>query len=110
MSESSRRVIDQRLVRAVGHPLRVEILEVLLAQSDRSPTQIAKHLERRLGNVSYHVNVLRDCEVIELVGTRPRRGAIEHFFRPAASIQGFVEMARAAFGAEPIDGGGAHPA
>jgi DNA-binding transcriptional ArsR family regulator len=97
MSNNGKRVIDQRLVRAVAHPLRVEILEVLVGKGEMSPTQIAETLQSKPGNVSYHVNVLRECEVLELVRTEPRRGALEHFYRPAASIRAFIDLALAAF-------------
>lgn len=109
MSGSNNRIIDQRLVKAIAHPLRVEILEAFVAEGDLSPVLIARKLGQPIGNVSYHVNVLKDCEVIELVSTRQRRGALEHFFRPAPSVQSFVEMARTAFGVEKTeaDGGAA---
>jgi DNA-binding transcriptional ArsR family regulator len=97
MSESSGRVIDQRLVRAVSHPLRVEVLEAIASEGEISPTLVATKLEQDLSKVSYHVNVLKDCEVIELATTRPRRGALEHFFRPAASMRGFIELAKSTF-------------
>jgi len=97
MEDKAKQVIDQRLVKAISHPLRVEILEAFVNQGEQSPTQIAKELDQRLGNVSYHVNVLQECEVIELVRTRPRRGALEHFFRPAAKTQSFFDFAKAAF-------------
>jgi len=95
MPEDSRRVIDQRLVKAVAHPLRVEILETMVSHGELSPAQIAKKLDRPPGNVSYHVNVLRDCEVLELVRTEPRRGALEHYYRPAETIRGFIDLAAA---------------
>ena len=41
--------------------------------------------------------MLRDCKVLELVRTEPRRGALEHFYRPAESIKGFIDLALAAF-------------
>jgi DNA-binding transcriptional ArsR family regulator len=74
--------IDQRLVKALAHPVRVQVLEAL---QDRvaSPTEISKGMEESLGVISYHVNTLVDCGCIELVRTRPRRGALEHFFRAA---------------------------
>ncbi len=97
MPDDSRRVIDQRLVKAVAHPLRVEILETMVSHGELSPAQIAKKLDRPPGNVSYHVNVLRDCEVLELVRTEPRRGALEHYYRPAETIRGFIDLALAAF-------------
>jgi len=38
----------------------------------------------RLGNVSYHVRILRELGLVELVRTEPRRGALEHFYRATA--------------------------
>jgi DNA-binding transcriptional ArsR family regulator len=97
MAKDKNQIIDQRLVRAVSHPLRVEVLEALAAGPEMSPTQIAKNLDKKLGNVSYHVNVLKECQVIELVRTRQRRGALEHFFRPVPAMRGFIEMAKSTF-------------
>jgi hypothetical protein len=34
-----------------------------------------------VNDVAYHVRVLRDLGVIELAGTRPVRGATQHFYR-----------------------------
>jgi DNA-binding transcriptional ArsR family regulator len=73
-------LIDQRLVRALGHPLRVRILEELHAR-DASPNELMEALKSPLGNVAYHVRVLEKCGCIELVGTARRRGAVEHYFR-----------------------------
>ena len=97
MSEGVGGVIDQRLVRAVSHPLRVEVLETIVAEGEISPTQIVAKVKGDLGKVSYHVSVLKDCEIIELAGTRQRRGALEHFFRPAPSMPRFIELAKSTF-------------
>jgi DNA-binding transcriptional ArsR family regulator len=97
MSGNNGQVIDQRLVKAVSHPLRVEVLEAIISQGEVSPTQVATNLGQELGKVSYHVNVLKDCEVIELVRTRQRRGALEHFFRPAPSMREFIDLAKSTF-------------
>ncbi len=35
-------------------------------------------------DVAYHVRVLRELEMIELVSTRQVRGATEHFYRSVA--------------------------
>lgn len=103
MADSGKRVVDQRLVRAVAHPLRVEILEVLVGKGEMSPTEIAETLKSKPGNVSYHVNVLRECEVLELVRTEPRRGALEHYYRPVPAIRAFIDLALAAFKVGVID-------
>jgi DNA-binding transcriptional ArsR family regulator len=73
-------VVDQRLAKALSHPLRAHVLAIL---NDRvaSPNQIATELGEPLGNVSYHVKTLAELGCIELVDTAPRRGAIEHFYR-----------------------------
>jgi DNA-binding transcriptional ArsR family regulator len=73
-------LVDQRLAKALSHPLRGRIFAILNEQV-ASPNEIADILEERLPNVSYHVRALVDLECIELVRTAPRRGAIEHYYR-----------------------------
>lgn len=72
--------IDQRLVKAIGHPLRFRLL---LAYNERtaSPNELSKALEEPIGNVAYHTKILLACEAIELVDTAQRRGATEHYYR-----------------------------
>lgn len=67
-------------LRALAHPLRVRILE-FLEERPASPVQMADAFNERLGTVSYHCRVLLECEFIELLETRPARGAIEHIYR-----------------------------
>ncbi len=50
-----------------------------------SPSEIADALVEPLGNVSYHVRILRELDCVELVRTEPRRGALEHFYRAKVS-------------------------
>jgi len=72
--------VDQRLVKALAHPLRVEILTILNERM-ASPNELSKELEEGLSQVSYHVKVLKDFECIEMVKTETRRGAVEHYYR-----------------------------
>lgn len=83
--EAASRSVDQRVIKGLGHPLRVEILAIL---NDRmaSPNELSKELEEGLSQVSYHVKVLRDFEMIELVKTEPRRGAVEHYYRASTKV------------------------
>jgi DNA-binding transcriptional ArsR family regulator len=85
--QSRAETIDQNLVRAIAHPMRVRILEALQGRI-ASPTELAREFEESLGVVSYHANALLDVECLEPVGTRPRRGTIEHFYtaRPRSFI------------------------
>jgi DNA-binding transcriptional ArsR family regulator len=71
--------IDQELVRALSHPIRVSILEALQGRV-ASPSELSKEMSESLGVVSYHTNLLVECGCLELVHTKPRRGALEHFF------------------------------
>jgi DNA-binding transcriptional ArsR family regulator len=74
---------DVRLAKAMSHPLRFRILEALNAEA-ASPSDLARQFSEPLGNVSYHFKVLQECEAIELVGTKPVRGALEHIYRATA--------------------------
>jgi hypothetical protein len=46
-----------------------------------SPRELERELGEGLSQVSYHVKVLHDFELIELVDTQPRRGAVEHYYK-----------------------------
>ncbi len=74
--------LDQRIVKAFSHPLRYRILARLNA-GVASPVEIARELDVPVGRVSHHVRTLARIGAIELVSTRPRRGAVEHFYRAA---------------------------
>lgn len=70
----------EQLVKGLSHPLRTKCLTIL---SDRvaSPRQIAEALDEDLSNVSYHVRVLGELGLIELVSEEPVRGAVAHFYK-----------------------------
>jgi DNA-binding transcriptional ArsR family regulator len=73
-------LVDQDLIYGLAHPLRVRCLALLCDQSS-SPRRISDELGEGLSQVSYHVNVLLKTGLIEPAGTRPARGATEHFYR-----------------------------
>jgi DNA-binding transcriptional ArsR family regulator len=73
-------VVDERLAKALSHPMRARILAIL-NQRVASPNEIAEMIDERLPNVSYHVRALLELGCIELVSTAQRRGAIEHYYR-----------------------------
>jgi DNA-binding transcriptional ArsR family regulator len=118
--------IDQRLVRSLAHPLRVQILE-LLTDHVASPNGLAGQLEVGLGDVAYHTRALDRFGALELVDTVQRRGATEHFYKAdpeafvgsphwrkvplpvrggvsAATLQTFLDKAIAALKAGTLDG------
>ena len=83
VKSKSKGKVDQRLIKALAHPLREDILAIL-NERVASPNELAKGLGEGLSQVSYHVKVLKDCECLELVKTEPRRGAVEHYYRATA--------------------------
>lgn len=82
-------ILDARVVKALGHPVRVQALTIL-NERIASPNEISKELDQSVGHVSYHVKVLKECECIELVDTAPRRGAMEHYYR--ATSRAFLDV------------------
>jgi DNA-binding transcriptional ArsR family regulator len=80
-------------VAALNHPLRRSILRILEKQELTSATDISKRTQVRLGNVAYHVKVLNELRVLELVRRRQVRGAFEKFYR-SAEIEGKVDWVR----------------
>jgi DNA-binding transcriptional ArsR family regulator len=79
LAEPIANIDDPRYVKALAHPLRIRIL-AMLAERRASPTELAQTLGVPVGKVSYHVRSLVNLGVIELVDTRPVRGAVEHFY------------------------------
>jgi len=72
--------IEQIVAKAFAHPLRVQIL-IILGEKVASPNMLAQQLDQSLNLVAYHVRVLEKYDCIELVDTKQRRGATEHFYR-----------------------------
>ena len=71
---------DSTLLKALAHPVRARALTVL-NQRVASPSELAAEQEEAVGYVAYHVRVLHELELIELVNKRQVRGATEHFYR-----------------------------
>jgi DNA-binding transcriptional ArsR family regulator len=70
-----------RVLNALNHPVRRDILRELAA-SPNSASKLAKTFEMDLGVVSYHLNkvLAKQCKVVELIDTVPRRGSIEKVY------------------------------
>jgi DNA-binding transcriptional ArsR family regulator len=126
LKQTQTHIVDPRLVRALAHPLRIQILEILSERVD-SPNGVSEQLETDLTHVAYHTRALRKCGCLELVDTARRRGATEHFYKAspesfigdrrwrrvprsirggvsAASLQTYMDKAVAALEAGTIDG------
>ena len=65
---------------AFGHPTRLRIA-VLLGEANMSPVQATARVEgSSLGAVAHHFRSLHAAGLIRQTSTRPRRGAVEHFY------------------------------
>lgn len=78
MAENEKRT-HQELVRALSHPIRMEILEALQGRI-ASPAELSREMNQSLGVISYHAKTLVRCGCLELVHAEPRRGTLENFF------------------------------
>jgi DNA-binding transcriptional ArsR family regulator len=85
--------LNCRHMQALSNEDRVKVFAVL-CERVASPKQIAEQLGEGLSQVSYHVSVLRECGLIELDHTVPRRGALEHFYRAAGPTPGELGWTR----------------
>jgi hypothetical protein len=83
LTERQQGGIDQRLVKALSHPHRLHALKILNERT-ASPIQLAPIVGTTVGRIAYHVRELERLDCIELVDTRPVRGATEHFYRATA--------------------------
>lgn len=82
-----------KLAKGMQHPLRVEILG-FMNERPWSPRELELETGKTLNDVSYHVKVLRELELIEETSSRPVRGATEHFYRAVVRAYVSPEMAR----------------
>jgi hypothetical protein len=74
---------DLRLVatglNGFSHPLRIKL--IVLLEREHSPSELCGLLPGEpLGVVSYHVRMLKQYGLLTETKTRPRRGALEHFY------------------------------
>jgi DNA-binding transcriptional ArsR family regulator len=102
---SAERTDTHALLTALRHPLRRRILRAMPDGEPASPRELAAELEEPLSNVSYHVRVLAECGVVELVRTRQVRGSMQHFYRSTLEA-GWARFAVGLPGEQPQNGGG----
>jgi DNA-binding transcriptional ArsR family regulator len=78
--------VDTRVVKALGHPTRIRILEVLRDRELASPVELSAEFDIPLGTVGYHVRRLESLGFIELARRTQRRGAVEHHYRARRAL------------------------
>lgn len=80
MEEGEGSLAERWFVKALGHPVRVRILEQL-NEGEASPTELKRRLGGTLNLINYHLTVLRECGCVEISRTEPVKGAVKHFYR-----------------------------
>lgn len=68
------------LYKAMGHPLRLEILAIL-SEREACPKEISEEIGASVKLVDYHVKELLKHRLIGLIDTDIRRGGTQHFYR-----------------------------
>jgi DNA-binding transcriptional ArsR family regulator len=91
-----------RVLRALNHPIRRRVMRVLV-DGPGSATTISQVIGMDPGVVSYHLSqvLAKECDIVELFDSVPRRGAVEKFYR--LKLHALSE-------ADPGEEGGAAPA
>lgn len=78
--ERQAEIIDRRIAKALGHPLRVEILAEV-NRAPMSPSEFQRQRVEHLSGVAYHFRELEKIGCLELIGTRQVRGSTEHYYQ-----------------------------
>ena len=87
---AARRTVDYKLaekvradtparMKALGDPLRLTILDLVLERA-MTVTELAGRLRRPKGSVAYHVNVLVEAGLLQVVRTRKVRAIEERYY------------------------------
>jgi DNA-binding transcriptional ArsR family regulator len=68
---------------ALNHPIRLRILATVAKQGKCSPKQFTDWSDNgeTLATVAYHFHELVGAGFLALAGLKPKRGAVEHFYR-----------------------------
>jgi DNA-binding transcriptional ArsR family regulator len=74
------------VAKALAHQSRITILELLKGGTEMSPSMMAATSGEPLGNMSYHVKILRGLGAVEETRTSPVRGALEHFYKSTGKV------------------------
>jgi len=81
------RTLEERLARAASHPLRAKLL-AMLNTNPASPSELEQALKDvPLSNISYHVRVLFELNVIEIVDKQQIRGATKTIYVGTTKMQ-----------------------
>jgi DNA-binding transcriptional ArsR family regulator len=94
----------QRVFEALQHPLRRELLKLVVVHEELTPSESAQLLDEKLTDVSYHMRKLADRGLVWLDHMGQARGAAVHFYVPGPVLEEFPWI-REAIGLPPPSSG-----
>lgn len=65
MAEDRRRITDPKALRALAHPLRWKLIEILGREGTATATRCAEETGESVANCSYHLNTLAKYDYVE---------------------------------------------
>src|SRR5699024_6561425 len=72
MATSDRRITDPERIRALAHPVRLELLDFLGTVPDATATQCAEHIGESVASCAFHLRMLHKYGYIERAAPRGR--------------------------------------
>lgn len=96
----SEQVLEHGQLKALTHPLRLQIVRSL-ADKPQTTNQVAEILDQCPLNLYYHMRVLEEAGLIEVVKTRTKGNLIERYYRSVARV--FTAAIPLTHGAERSD-------
>jgi len=89
-----KQVIDPTLAKAFTHPLRGHVWVTVCERGSASPSGVASELGLKPDDVDYHFRELARRGLIELIGTRPGKRALDkHVYKACAPALHFDDSA-----------------
>lgn len=77
--------LDPKRLKALGDETRIRILQLLDHRLSSAP-ELARELRLSQSLVNYHIQVLIECECVELATTRKRKGRDTNFYTAKAGV------------------------
>lgn len=65
MADDRKRITDPKALRAMAHPLRWQLLEIVSRDGSATATQCAQETGESVANCSYHLNLLAKYDYVE---------------------------------------------
>ena len=82
---SGRADVELRLAKAMAHPVRVRILEIM-NERPVAPAEVSAAIGTPVSNVAYHFRTLLELECVEVVAQQLVRGSIKTTYRSRTNL------------------------